>query len=80
MPPSALGGRSHAPRPDQAPTARWSWCITRREQALLDAGFRDIFASAKGKENLTGVLFKHLENDPAEMAARAKVIAESLKK
>jgi hypothetical protein len=40
---------------------------------------RIIDRSAKGKENLTGVTFKHLENTPEELAARAKAITEKLK-
>lgn len=35
---------------------------------------RVIDRSAKGKENLTGVIFKHVENKPEEMAARKKEI------
>ena len=41
---------------------------------------RVIDRKAKGKENLTGVNFSHIENDAAEMAARAKAIGESLAK
>jgi hypothetical protein len=40
---------------------------------------RLIDRSKKGKDNLTGVTFKHVENKPEEMAARAKAIAETLK-
>lgn len=40
---------------------------------------RLIDRSAKGKENLTGVIFKHIENKPEEVAERAKAIAARLK-
>lgn len=36
---------------------------------------RVIDRSKKGKENLVGVAFKHIENKPEEMAERAKAIA-----
>jgi hypothetical protein len=39
---------------------------------------RVIDRSAKGKDNLTGVKFGHIENKPEEMAARAKEIAARL--
>ena len=39
---------------------------------------RVIDRSAKKKENLTGVLFKHVENKPEEMAARASEITKRL--
>ena len=40
---------------------------------------RVIDRTSKGKENLTGVTFKHIENKPEEMQARAKAISERLK-
>jgi len=40
---------------------------------------RLIDRSAKGKESLTGVIFKHIENKPEEVAERAKAIAARLK-
>ena len=39
---------------------------------------RVIDRSSKGKENITGVIFKHLENKPEELTARAKAIGERL--
>lgn len=39
---------------------------------------RVIDRSAKKKENLTGVSFKHIENKPEEMAARSAEIAKRL--
>lgn len=41
---------------------------------------RIIDREKKGKENLTGVKFTHIENKPEEMAARAKEIAARLAK
>ena len=49
-------------------------------------GYRTAFStriidrSSKGKENLTGVGFSHIENKPEEMEARAKAVAEALAK
>lgn len=40
---------------------------------------RVIDRSGKGKDNLTGVTFKHIENKPEDVAARAKEISEKLK-
>jgi len=40
---------------------------------------RVIDRSAKGKTSITGVIFKHIENKPEEMLARAKAIGEKLK-
>jgi len=40
---------------------------------------RIIDRKAKGKDNLTGVKFTHMENKPEEVAARAKEISEKLK-
>ena len=39
---------------------------------------RVIDRSAKQKQNITGVIFKHVENKPEEMAARAAEIAKRL--
>ena len=41
---------------------------------------RVIDRSAKGKDNLTGVKFTHIENKPEEVAARKKTIDERLSK
>lgn len=41
---------------------------------------RVIDRHAKGKENLTGVKFTHIENKPEEVAARKKLIDERLSK
>ena len=40
---------------------------------------RVIDRKAKGKDNLTGIKFTHMENKPEEVAARAKEISEKLK-
>lgn len=41
---------------------------------------RVIDRSKKGKDNLTGITFQHIENKPEELAARKKAIDEALAK
>lgn len=56
---------------DKSPMFELRGYITKFDTRVIDR-------TAKGKENLTGVGFVHVENDAAEMAARAKAIGERL--